>query len=358
IAKFNAQDQELQNTREEFEGGQWEAKSRNIYTYAPNGKIASWSKEAYNGSWEKINRYIYDYHPTLQLITVRTQQTYEGGTYLNKDRNLYDYDAAGNTIKREQQNWDGGSWEGSWKRELTYDAQNREISMIFYTHPGLFYEFSYRQDNTYNNQDQLVEELIRDWVGLSWVNDRRDTFIYAGQQLTIRSEEWGAASWAWKKQEIITHNGAGEKIQSVKQQWSDGWQGLTRIKWGYGDQGELTLREYADWDQGVWALTDRYLFYYLSASTTPIQTLLQTGLKIGPNPASDVLRFHLETPLQDAAVWEIVDLQGRQVSVQHLHPGATHYQWTRPAQVANGMYISRIHLPEGLFQEKIMLSNR
>lgn len=113
--------QPYQEFESNWSGSSWVLDERATATYTPG--LRELIVEEYNGStYDLFERYLTYYTISLQKDDEYIQQSWNGSSYVNSDRELSEYDGDDNKTKYTWYSWLGGAWEPYYKEEKDFSV--------------------------------------------------------------------------------------------------------------------------------------------------------------------------------------------------------------------------------------------
>ena len=161
-----------------WSGANWDLEIEEDFTYAANGRFATYTRTEYPSADRE--RYIYSYDGAGRVSSETTQQ-YNNVTTMWDPAYLYTYtyDSAGRIVQELAQTYDPvlAAFEDSSRFIHTYDAAGRIASKLEeYTFDGgIAWNFGWQEDFTYDAFGRLAQVLDIGWSGDP---DHRHTYFY------------------------------------------------------------------------------------------------------------------------------------------------------------------------------------
>ncbi len=105
----------------DWNGTSWDLDERGTATYTSG--LRELIVEEYNGStYDLFERYLLYYTISLEKEDEYIQQSWNGSSYVNSDRELSTYDGNDNKTAYVYESWFGGAWEPYYKEEMDYSV--------------------------------------------------------------------------------------------------------------------------------------------------------------------------------------------------------------------------------------------
>jgi len=249
----------------------WLNWDRYFYTYDVNGylmeHIVQWWDEI-NNIWYSINKNIFTLNGTGVIIEILNQSWDDpNSVWVNSNKYVdivwHDWNGYFNDPEVESYTelaWNSGIWENYSKFSATYDAYGGYVSITQYYFNGNWVN-SQRESSTYDAHGNFIEFIYEFWVNNVWVIDMGE-------------------------KSLLTYNG-NDVIQRIMQSYDH-----ANMVW-FNNSKE----EYSD-------------FFYTQGISSG--SLLPGGIRLFPNPASEILNIRAEDNGMIQSI-QIISMSGRVV---------------------------------------------
>ena len=272
-----------------------------------------------DGGWENEARASYTYDD--DLVTEVIIQEWENGNWENETKEVYNYSGDVTTVL--YWDWNGSNWSSD---ELwTYTKDGNTIELIIQYMQGGAWQNDEKQLLTLDFDEHVTEILDQDWVGTSWVNDERTTYIYEDGVFTNKNvEDWNGSAWeddlAFEYEYVDGNAKHGECFEKEAGQWTPADDDI-EMAFGYG------------------AKSNEYYGYRVDiqyVDLTQVGENTTASFVVYPVPAQDVL--FIETDSFQKA--EIYSLSGQKV-MESLRDRMN------VSALSSGMYLIKVYDREG-----------
>jgi len=301
-------------------GDGWLAFSLLTYDYDFSGNVIEIVAQIMeDGGWENEARASYTYDD--DLVTEVIIQEWENGNWENETKEVYNYSGDVTTVL--YWDWNGSNWSSD---ELwTYTKDGNTIELIIQYMQGGAWQNDEKQLLTLDFDEHVTEILDQDWVGTSWVNDERTTYIYEDGVFTNKNvEDWNGSAWeddlAFEYEYVDGNAKHGECFEKEAGQWTPADDDI-EMAFGYG------------------AKSNEYYGYRVDiqyVDLTQVGENTTASFVVYPVPAQDVL--FIETDSFQKA--EIYSLSGQKV-MESLRDRMN------VSALSSGMYLIKVYDREG-----------
>lgn len=301
-------------------GDGWLAFSLLTYDYDFSGNVIEIVAQIMeDGGWENEARASYTYDD--DLVTEVIIQEWENGNWENETKEVYNYSGDVTTVL--YWDWNGSNWSSD---ELwTYTKDGNTIELIIQYMQGGAWQNDEKQLLTLDFDEHVTEILDQDWVGTSWVNDERTTYIYEDGVFTNKNvEDWNGSAWeddlAFEYEYVDGNAKHGECFEKEAGQWMPADDDI-EMAFGYG------------------AKSNEYYGYRVDiqyVDLTQVGENTTASFVVYPVPAQDVL--FIETDSFQKA--EIYSLSGQKV-MESLRDRMN------VSALSLGMYLIKVYDREG-----------
>jgi hypothetical protein len=178
-----------------YVSGPWQNNRKHTYSYT-NGKLSEEIMEQWqNSNWVPKSRTLYTYDVNSR-IAIKTLQTWNaaGSIWEHYTRNAYAYDANGNCIGDTTHVWwpSTSSWSDSRRRIYQYNTNNNPTSAIVQSPavsvPSPAWKNDQKHEYTYNAANLIARDEMMFWDDLQnqWVNSQYSLrWNYYYEQFTV-----------------------------------------------------------------------------------------------------------------------------------------------------------------------------
>ena len=301
-------------------GDGWQEYSLLTYDYDFSGNVIEIVAQIMeDGGWENEARASYSYDD--DLVTEVIIQEWENGNWENETKEVYNYSGDVTTVL--YWDWNGSNWSSD---ELwTYTKDGNTIELIIQYMQGGAWQNDEKQLLTLDFDEHVTEILDQDWVGTSWVNDERTTYIYEDGVFTNKNvEDWNGSAWeddlAFEYEYVDGNAKHGECFEKEAGQWMPADDDI-EMAFGYG------------------AKSNEYYGYRVDiqyVDLTQVGENTTASFVVYPVPAQDVL--FIETDSFQKA--EIYSLSGQKV-MESLRDRMN------VSALSSGMYLIKVYDREG-----------
>lgn len=169
----------LVETRQVKQLGNWQNRSRTIYSYTAQQKVASFTIEEWDNTWVYHIRFVNDYDNNGNRISLLTQ-TWDGG-FINQYLEQYTYDAQQNMVGVLNQIWEGNAWVNLFKEDRSFDS----FQNLVFEHGSQWFGpvngwgNSTEHFYTYDADQNLTHLLLKLWNDSQWKLFTLDEYFYA-----------------------------------------------------------------------------------------------------------------------------------------------------------------------------------
>jgi hypothetical protein len=372
-------------------GGTWSDVWRFVYSYFPEGQLRSYKQESKTGnSWtlEESQAYTYDSAGNVTSIYSRLPLGYYQA--IDSVREFYTYNAANKQVKYQGQVWDGQGWLNNHgiQNFSDYDSLNREVILTTQEYQntdwvnkertlkayhaagdlsvyvqqqwsGSLWDSTSRTDYAYNPTHKMTAKLVQTKNSNGWINTELDSVVYDGSDREILSRQWHwEPASGWVSYSRSFHYYPAGKEGNLYEAWSGG-------SWYPVQKGWQTLND----DSSIQAYSE---FRYLPSSTDvqfadSVDRFFQTTTRISsdqeadefllyPNPASDFLYMHSgKNPGSPLLRLELRDLQGKKVKELSIPPGQSGEIKIPLAGIQQGIYLLKADFEKGYRCRKVQI---
>ena len=301
-------------------GDGWQEFSLLTYDYDFSGNVIEIVAQIMeDGGWENEARASYTYDD--DLVTEVIIQEWENGNWENETKEVYNYSGDVTTVL--YWDWNGSNWSSD---ELwTYTKDGNTIELIIQYMQGGAWQNDEKQLLTLDFDEHVTEILDQDWVGTSWVNDERTTYIYEDGVFTNKNvEDWNGSAWeddlTFEYEYVDGNAKHGECFEKEAGQWTPADDDI-EMAFGYG------------------AKSNEYYGYRVDiqyVDLTQVGENTTASFVVYPVPAQDVL--FIETDSFQKA--EIYSLSGQKV-MESLRDRMN------VSALSSGMYLIKVYDREG-----------
>jgi hypothetical protein len=262
-----------------------------LYSFNRNGCITSeLYLEKFDGSWQNKTKHTYHYDAELNLLSDLTE-TWNGSQWINswQESNTYEN---GNLMTHISETWNNSEWNNKWKSSYTYGDSGSVLTQIDQSGSGKIWtnferlSYSYNADGTmavktserwasdqwnpnykysyhWDSRKNLILLLIEAGKDGGWINSYRNIHNFDADNNNISSynEKWENDNWVYSSMDTTSFNSNNKKVEDIHKVWENGaWKNDRRASCQYDKNGFLT-----EFLQEKW-LKDRYGYYYWTNS--------------------------------------------------------------------------------------------
>ncbi len=198
-------------------GGTWMNSSGSNYEYE-NGNLKTETDFFWNGlNWEAFGKTIYTYNGSNK-VTVEIYQSYNSSTgmYENLERTVYTYNGNDDLSLIESYTWDTGAWVAESRSTISYSGTTL-TGGFSEDYDGSVWTNTFQSTISYNGNGTIDEIIEEEWNGSTWVLEGRDSFTYDGNN-RIASVKYDIRNgMAWEEAFTTTYavDGNGNRISET-----------------------------------------------------------------------------------------------------------------------------------------------
>lgn len=336
-----------------WDGANWVINygNRTVYTYGPNGEMLERLDQYYDYDmmeWVDLSRLTSVYDANGFVVEEIYAYWYEGAWY-NEYRDVFTVDAIGAWLELTTYYWNGGEWALE-SRVIDIAWHNWELfqvasAIIQYYSGGMWYDDE-RITVTYNGNNYIM--LYEMYWDDSWEPYDRETYTETATEHVSLWEYFITGEWMNDQRNTDYFDDHGQNAGYKYEYWeeekssaSSGWvvdyYSVNVNTYDENDNMVETILQY--WDYATQSLlnSNRYVFSNFTSSVGEIGA--DMGLKIFPNPATDVVEVHALNNTHERVNYRLMDLTGKVVLTGDLS-GA---QSVIPVhQLHQGLYILHV----------------
>lgn len=366
---------------EQEEIGQWVHYSNTFYTYDENGVLlVELSLDAQTGEYLSLYNYEYDEKGKL---AEETSSYWNGFDWTIFDGYKYEfyYDENGNLTDEIDLVYENNAWVNDSKSTYIYENSDVPTQMISFSWNGTTWvaESRYIDLSWFNWQkEQVASYVMQSRVeGNMWVNNKRFTGTYDGNNSTSIYENWNGQDWVMSEKYIYSKTTSDETYTS--QTWVNGeWENFEKYTTLLDEYGNSTAYQYHYWNNGEWTLeyaysfgltynenselTDMIIQYwepgmedYMNVSkyiysdflyfTTGIPDVRELGnVYVYPNPVKNSVTVQIEEDGIQSFYLDIIDLCGKTLYT-HIYSGSS--ALVNLERLKTGIYVIRLRTNAG-----------
>lgn len=278
--------------------------------YDDNGNLLEYVFQFWTGSsWVNSSRYIYGYDDNDNLVEF-IYQSGSGGSFENILRFVYTYDGNGDLAEQLSQDWVAIAWTNDFRRTYTYNANHQRVQLHQESwQSGWVNQFLHTY--TYGSSDELLTELVEEWVG-DWEINEQTTFSYNGQLQLIEEDirVYGGGSEVGQIVITYTYDVQGNVISETTQNDDTSQLENTERQLNtYDEENNQVSYLYQHWTT-EWVNYDSAHYYWNPVTSITDPSLVNSGMTVYPNPATDELRYVLPEG-DEINTYEIQSLDGK-----------------------------------------------
>jgi len=375
----NASEQNLDSLLWElYDAGSWALSDRELFTYDSKGNMTTYVWFAYDSVEMKLLPF---YKETVKhddagnpTEIIGLIWDIESNQWLNWGKFLQSYDGEGNLIQVTISDWDpeGNQWFEGWQEEYLYEDGNLTTLNEYGWEEGAWVLF-FRIIYSYDSAGNLIEELTQAWdsQGEAWIDFGKLLYTYDDNNRVILVDEWEFSFTqfilvqTWQSE--ITWDADGNMTTLVDKSWDEGsikgtnsWQNAFKTEWTFNkdftisdlfvpywflfDDSNITFvhmpvsETYYIYLGEAWVMDSRQSAYYSDfGSSTGIEDIEETSLKIFPVPASESLTVNWDESFPNLR-FELYDLTGKRVILRTIDNNET----IGVNHLSGGMYLYKL----------------
>lgn len=191
----------------------------------------------------------------LGNILVMKNETWDGVTWVNLDRDTYTYDVQGNLLSDLYEVWWNENWENSTKYTYTYNPRGYLLAYLEQIWQGPDWINFWQMSRTLNENDDPVEMINQGMAGGAWENYSRFLYTYDNNR-NVASDIyalWESNAWLNQVRRTYTYTEHGLMSTNVRELWNAGqWKGSTRYLFSYDANDNLTVTVTEIMQQSQW----------------------------------------------------------------------------------------------------------
>lgn len=225
----------IEELMEMDEGDGWMDLLYVTYDYDFYGNvIQALAMSGYTGVMQNYMKadYTYDGEELSEVV----YQFWQGGTWVNSTKEVYNYNGDVTTVL--EWIWNGTNWASDYL--YTYTRTGSTIELIIQYMEGGAWQNEERQVTTLNFDEKIVEILDQDWEGTTWENETLTSYNYVGDVFNEKKvQEWNGASWEDDDKFVYEYdsNGNAKHAESFEMEGSS-WvpaDGDIEMSFGFGE---------------------------------------------------------------------------------------------------------------------------
>jgi hypothetical protein len=370
-----------------------------IFTYHLNGKheeIITQNYDLSTNEWlnSSITTIFYDQYNYDSVTLVKTWNS-QSGEWVNSERTLFHRNEMEAIVLYATEIWQGANWYRHFASKLTY--YNSEYGCTDSVHEHLWvpdinfwrhyriWRYEYDEDNILTTSTEVYFDqstnkwtnylrgidhkfknwtdcidlwrvnmmpchvITLKWIDTSWVNYRRASTNYdslGGREDII--EYFNGIDWyPGRKIELrFLENGNIDFL--LKSEWNgEKWVPYDGYKSEYNYVNDTLVENYNNrWNPDIMNWGPYFLYKYKNYIGLPLVSSvgetkhMQSGLvKLTPNPAGETVKVELHSETDFISEVQIIDQQGRTVTVQSLDNTGSKAAWVNISHLGKGLYI-------------------
>ncbi|MGV3538899.1 MAG: T9SS type A sorting domain-containing protein [Rufibacter sp.] len=379
----------------EFENNQWVQVVNVALSYYPTGKIKEFvmtdvsggvvlEKETYqyNAAGEVIEYLAYERVGNALVVQDGTKilETFTSGRltevveqmwntssaaggWVNEEKTVYTYNAAGVKLDEIDSSWNGDNWEAEEKRVYEYATAGQPATTILLQEMvgGAWVDSERMINLTWDSrapEGGLANYTLQEKDGSNWVNSERQTMTFgANGSYVLITESYDAGQWVQAGKLTLEYDSHQNmtlfKIESPEGQGVSINAAVKSII-TYNSNGNMTEIVNQEWDEdsgtaGGFVNEDRYVFSNFQ-SVLSAKEDLQVDLRVYPNPTDGQLVVNLKN--KAGVTVELVSLTGEVLFKKPLEAGSA--QQINLSALPAGNYIMRVYSKSGVHTQKIV----
>ena len=265
---------------EQWKDNKWEGLSLHTYQYNALGQmLLHMSEQWIMGERVKVQRWIYTYETNGMINSVIDASWFLSGSWVNRSRDVFAYDANGKMLSDLFQRWKDMQWVDSTRSIYMYDTKGNLLSDLFQHRKNMQWVDSTRSTYMYDENSNQLSKLEEVWAN-EWINYYRCTNTYDdGRELTMLDERWDGNQWINAYNYAYKYDLSGNMILFNSEQWfSSTWK-------LYNGQYKITDRAGNDVFLSGYEISLHYKLAGAASATEEIGTLESYRLDQNyPNP--------------------------------------------------------------------------
>ncbi|HLO58151.1 MAG TPA: T9SS type A sorting domain-containing protein [Bacteroidales bacterium] len=306
----------------------WQQMIHTYHSYDANGNMTSEFRFALNPAtdkWDTVSNYTRLYINNAIYSWVYDSWDPANHEWYHAMKGEYDYNESGDEITYITFNWNAqaSAWDSSYLCRMKMNSSGKDST-------GEYFKWNTSGSNW------------ESWYTYDYYYDEN------GNDTLIAYHNYGET-------EFIDHsefdeNGFRTSLTTYK--WIDGdWQEVARTEYIPGTNGKTVLSTWFSWDTSLdkWVPVFQDQNYYEGESTKN-NNVVNSGLIVFPNPASECIQIKL-TDSTTPAIFELYDLNGKRMLQQLVTSG-----YSIPVSyLSHGLYLYQLHMGNDVFSGKIVI---
>ncbi len=327
---------------------EWYVKYKRNYEFNTEGEKMSYEMfwwDEREGKFLIARRYEYTYDNKELILMITCDD--EGGVWIEKKKNVYNYDDKGFRVSVElfDRIIDPASWQESQRYNYVNNEKGKVIQFTSLKWDESLNDWENIEKTEYSvdKEGNVLEEVSYIWNITEWTNLVKKVSTYNTNRdiLSQYSYDWSSATLEWKgsKKESRLYNENGRQISKEEYYWNNtlnDWEGVNKYCQSYYDDGANKLYEQYRWDDtsADWYILSRSTVYY-EPKPTAIDDLVSDSYHIYPNPSYGNVNITGETGTEFTV--RIFNMAG--AILTQLESNASHIRINLNELGAKGIYL-------------------
>jgi len=279
----------------------WVGANRNVYAYDANGNtiLEHYYKSMVNGEWQNGWRKEYAFDANKNRTSYTYYSSYSNGSWVGNTKDttmfyngtkkvlwkitykwlkpskiwaynvkqVYDYDAAGNTTEDAKYSYKNDDWAGTSRTTWTFVYTNKEATKITYNWGDGVWVNAKKIEKTYNAAKMQTGQSEYDWIEGAWSGTAQVTYAYdSGNHKTEEIRYvWQDNDWVNSTRKIFRYNVKGAEVYNATMNWSGTeWIFATQDStyYEYHSSGKITVNTTYTYSGGAWIGKEKYEYTY------------------------------------------------------------------------------------------------
>ena len=279
----------------------WVGANRNVYAYDANGNtiLEHYYKSMVNGEWQNGWRKEYAFDANKNRTSYTYYSSYSNGSWVGNTKDttmfyngtkkvlwkitykwlkpskiwaynvkqVYDYDAAGNTTEDAKYSYKNDDWAGTSRTTWTFMYTNKEATKITYNWGDGVWVNAKKIEKTYNAAQMQTGQSEYDWIEGAWSGTAQVTYAYdSGNHKTEEIRYvWQDNDWVNSTRKIFRYNVKGAEVYNATMNWSGTeWIFATQDStyYEYHSSGKITVNTTYTYSGGAWIGKEKYEYTY------------------------------------------------------------------------------------------------
>jgi hypothetical protein len=226
---YDANKQLTAHELSEWDGSAWIGVEKQGYTYDGTTKTQELIYQWYGNDWIYQSQENWAYESGRQ--TLHEKYGWNGMEWIPMEREIADFDAAGNQTLIENYVLTTDGWTGLIKEEYTFDGSIKTSTVRY------------------------------EWVDTEWVYSTQNEIGYrdGNTEVSAATYVWNGSAWRGTGElTFTTYDDSNRVIELLKKNWSPAavdWANATRTRTTYNTDGVIIMTHNANWDGTKWVMS-------------------------------------------------------------------------------------------------------